>query len=655
MVKMMKWENIRDKKNTRKLFFWAIPFLLLTSYFLLPTKTAYSQAFCPLNNAPLNPQQVQSLESLKKIPILDEGRIKPLDTYARNLLLRFSGKNSFEKKDAVDWFAQLLFAAETTREDKIFLINNSAIPQALGIDPEGKRRYSFAQIEPHIQKLQELARAADHIDEKKRDIVENEIIRLYVNIELYAELSLNFAFALPHPDFTVSDPENLSKLDLPKAQEFSFWDLASRAQSLNQLADLLESSAPNAWNDRQKEIFRVMQNLFQWGNSYPNLPLRIIPSYSSKDELWLSPWDAIAQDSQEPRSLEEITLLKDLVFAYWEGDQLKFDLAAKTFTQSVNGRLKEKKLKSPGALDLEILFNRLGLFIIAQIFYFLAFFIFLFSFVISKSWLRLTAFSLVSFGFVLHLAGLIMRSIILQRPPVSNLYETFVFVGFIAVLAGIIIEFIQKEWLGILISSICGFIFLIIAGKSSMEGDTLKMLVAVLDSNFWLSTHVLSITIGYAGVCVAGAIGHAYFLQAIFKPKDKEKLISIYKILLGALGFGLTMTFLGTNLGGIWADQSWGRFWGWDPKENGALLIILWCAILFHAKIAKIIGPLGLAAGSVLGIIVVMWAWFGVNLLSVGLHSYGFTSGIALNLAIYVVIQILFLLIAYPLAKRKND
>ena len=125
-----------------------------------------------------------------------------------------------------------------------------------------------------------------------------------------------------------------------------------------------------------------------------------------------------------------------------------------------------------------------------------------------------------------------------------------------------------------------------------------------------------------------------------------------YEALLGALAFGLIMTFLGTNLGGIWADQSWGRFWGWDPKENGALLIIIWVAILFHAKIAKIIGPLGLATGGVLGIVVVMWAWFGVNLLSIGLHSYGFTSGLAINLMIYLAIQLAFLFITVPIAYK---
>ena len=256
-------------------------------------------------------------------------------------------------------------------------------------------------------------------------------------------------------------------------------------------------------------------------------------------------------------------------------------------------------------------------------------------------------------GFVIHACALLIRMTILNRPPVTNLYETFIYVGFVTVLVGIVVEWVNKKWLGIVVSSICGSIFLMIAGKYSAEGDTLRMLTAVLNSNFWLGTHVLSITTGYSGVCVAGILGHVYILQALLRPKDKMLLATTYATLVGVLGFGLTMTFLGTNLGGIWADQSWGRFWGWDPKENGALLIVLWCVIVFHAKVGKMIGPLGVAVGCALGITVVLWAWFGVNLLSVGLHSYGFTSGAANGIIAFVIGEALFLIVTVPIVKRK--
>src|SRR3989338_7827296 len=192
----------------------------------------------------------------------------------------------------------------------------------------------------------------------------------------------------------------------------------------------------------------------------------------------------------------------------------------------------------------------------------------------------------------------------MSRPPVSNLYETFIFVGMISVVLGLILEMVNKNWLGLVVSGVSGMVMLFVAGKFSSDGDTMQMLVAVLNSNFWLSTHVTSITIGYAGCCVAGIMGHIYILQALSNPNDKKRLDVTFNNMFGIIGFGLTMTLLGTALGGIWADQSWGRFWGWDPKENGALLIVLWCAILFHARISKLINPLGMAAGSVVLLVV---------------------------------------------------
>jgi ABC-type transport system involved in cytochrome c biogenesis permease subunit len=256
-------------------------------------------------------------------------------------------------------------------------------------------------------------------------------------------------------------------------------------------------------------------------------------------------------------------------------------------------------------------------------------------------------------GFVPHVLGLLMRIIIMGRPPVSSLYETFIFVAFITVFLGLMIEYYNRQWLGIVTAAIGGMALLFIANKYSAEGDTLKVLVAVLNSNFWLATHVTTITMGYASTCVGGLLGHIWLLQAVFG-RDRHTLDKTYKTILGILGVALTLTFLGTNLGGIWADQSWGRFWGWDPKENGALMIVLWTALLFHAKVAQMIGPFGLAVGAVIGMMVVMWAWFGVNLLSVGLHSYGFTSGVASSLIAYAVGEVLFLIAVSFLISRKS-
>ncbi len=650
-------------------------FFLLTFCFL--TSLTQAQPICPLNGKPITPQGVHSVKSLKSITILDNGRIKPLDTYAENLLLRLSGKRTFERQEAITWLAKLVFAPETTKNDKIFIVNHPDIPESLGITVEKRRRYSFAQLESHLEKIQELALKAQQIEGKNRDIVENELIRLWENLTTYASLSLSFSFAIPHSDFTIVSEETLNQLELTppptpptrggaptniplprwegqgEGETFSFLDIALRADRLHQLTANLETIPQDQWSRDQRELLQVLTHLFDWSTAYQNLPLTIIPSYNPDDHQWYSPWDAIGQGLNKREGRLELAALQQMLVAYWNGEQLGFDLAAKNFSRLVEERLGEKGQSVSNKIGLEIFYNQGHFFEWAKTFYLLAFFIFLFSFIKNWAlWHRL-ANGLILSGFILHLLGLLLRVTILSRPPVSNLYETFIFVSLVAVIASIIIERIHKQWLGILIGSILGFVFLTIASKFSMEGDTLQMLVAVLNSNFWLGTHVLSITTGYAGVCVAGIVGHMYILQAILKSKDHKQLAATQRILMGTLGFGLIMTFLGTNLGGIWADQSWGRFWGWDPKENGALLIILWTAMLFHAKISKLIGPLGLAVGSSMGIMVVMWAWFGVNLLNTGLHSYGFTSGLAMNLTIYYVLQTLFLVIAAPIAKRK--
>jgi len=116
----------------------------------------------------------------------------------------------------------------------------------------------------------------------------------------------------------------------------------------------------------------------------------------------------------------------------------------------------------------------------------------------------------------------------------------------------------------------------------------------------------------------------------------------------------LFFTLFGTILGGIWGDQSWGRFWGWDPKENGALLIVMWLLMLIHLRISGLVKAPGYALVLVLSNITVALAWFGVNLLSVGLHSYGFTDGAALNLLIFIILEICFGLLLFLRIKQKS-
>ena len=594
-------------------------------------------------------------EAFKKIPILENGRVKPLDTYAQNILLLFSGKRTFERRPAIEWLARLLFSPQDTQDDKIFLINNPEVVLALNVIPDPHRRYSFKQMEKGYHKLSDLAMQAAQIDEKKRTIVENEILNVFANINLYLNLTQSFQFALAHPDFEIKSQEVRQYLNMPSGQtEFSFVDIALKADRIQEIANKLDKKDAGTWTNLEKGVFTLLSNLYQWSTHYQSMPFHVIAPFTKNSEIWLSPWDAIGTGFQNNAVHQEIVFLRDMALAYENHDAAAFNTTVNSFCDSVKRRSGD--IRSLRYISLEVLNNKLKPFFVSQILYLFSFILLLVSFFVPKTVFYRASFGLVIFGFIPHLFAIVSRIVILARPPISSLYETFIFVSFVAVGLGILIEVIQKKKLGILVSSFCGTALLILASKFSSDGDTMKMLVAVLNSNFWLSVHVPNITMGYAACCVAGIVGHVYIIQSLLKSVDRKQLESTYRVLLGALGLGLTLAFFGTMLGGIWADQSWGRFWGWDPKENGALMIVLWCALIFHAKIAKLIDALGVAVLSAMLLLVVMWAWFGVNLLSVGLHSYGFTSGVAVGFGIYIAGETVFLLITTPLAYKKlND
>src|SRR6267154_664677 len=223
--------------------------------------------------------------------------------------------------------------------------------------------------------------------------------------------------------------------------------------------------------------------------------------------------------------------------------------------------------------------------------------------------LQPAAFALLVAGAIVHTAGLVCRIVLQGRPPVTNLYSSAVFVGWTAVVAGILLERIYRRGVGTAVAAAAGFSSLIVA-----------------------------IPIGYSGTFLAGAlaIGYAFRRQLAsrFDPVTTSTLLSMT---YGTICFALFFSFVGTVLGGIWADQSWGRFWGWDPKENGALLIVLWNALILHARWGGYAREKGLMAMAIFGNVITRLSWFGVNMLGVGLHSYGFMDGAFKALAGFIV------------------
>lgn len=583
--------------------------------------------------------------ALRDVIILHNGRLKPLDTYARTILLQFSGRGEYRGQSAIHWLAGVLFHPAESRGDRVFLIRNHEVLSAMGLSLEQSRRYDYAELSPGLPKLADLAVKVEDIEEKERTAVEAELLRLYGNLTQYINLAACFQFALPSPELSVRDSGLAAYLGVPPAPaELTYFELFSRAGRLHGVLDTLKSKEQSSWTPSEMELLSLTQKLFQWSNFYRNIPFTILPTAVHGELVWLSPWDALNNFPSTPDIQPSIRLLSQAVHHYRNHEQLEFDMAVRAFKQSVAERLPDSPQGVP-SITLELFYNALNPFFWLKAGYLLAFLAALSSFVLLEKWLRRIAVGLVLTCLAAHTLGILLRMNIMDRPPVTNLYETFLFVGWISVVLGLAVEYFQRRGTGALVSAVAGWSMMMVASKYAREGDTMGMLVAVLDSNFWLSTHVVTITMGYAGCCAAGVAGHVYVIQRLMGVTGK-RLRDSYRAVYGILAFGLVLAFIGTVLGGIWADQSWGRFWGWDPKENGALLIVLWTAALFHARMGGMVREFGLALGAVFGIVVVLFAWFGVNLLGVGLHSYGFTSGIFYRLISFISIEMIFIIAA---------
>ncbi|MDB6025587.1 MAG: Cytochrome c assembly protein, partial [Verrucomicrobiales bacterium] len=267
--------------------------------------------------------------------------------------------------------------------------------------------------------------------------------------------------------------------------------------------------------------------------------------------------------------------------------------------------------------------------------------------------------------------------------PVTNLYSSAIFVGWAAVMVGLLLERLFKGGIGLVVACVIGFVTQIIAYHLAQSGDTMEMLRAVLDTNIWLSTHVVCITIGYSAMFLAGILAIIYILMGFFTNRlsrtfsevdavtvstvgagfgvvsgaalalASKKSIGdpigkvLARMVYGVICFATLFSFVGTVLGGIWADQSWGRFWGWDPKENGALLIVIWCAIWLHSRWGGIAKERGLMAMAVVGNIITSFSWFGVNMLGVGLHSYGFMDQAFYWLIAFIISQLALIALCF--------
>ena len=309
-------------------------------------------------------------------------------------------------------------------------------------------------------------------------------------------------------------------------------------------------------------------------------------------------------------------------------------------------------------VSVELHYNFLNPFRLSWVFYLLGLLILFLHSLFRKKYLFYGSLAVLVSAFCIQGYGMVLRSIIMERPPVTNMYETVVWVPWVSVIFGAILWLRQKAFFVFVCSCVVAlFCLLLVDSAPTLLDGRLEPLEAVLRSNFWLITHVLVITMSYAAFFLAFAIGDVLlflFLKSRKAGVDRKKVLLYTRCIDRCIQIGVVLLAGGTILGGIWADYSWGRFWGWDPKETWALISLLAYLALLHGRLVGWIKEFGLAVGSVLVFFLIVMAWYGVNyVLGQGLHSYGFGSGGVEYVAGFALLHLIYVFFVWTLCRLK--
>ena len=574
-----------------------------------------------------------------KLPVVFDGRLKPMDSLARNSLLQINEmqeldlepwKGMWQKHlatNAIEWLANVMMNPQVADNWPVFRVDNSDLIAFLKLpDPNVDQHidrehpsYSWNQIEPSLDAFDKENERVEKIESATRNAYERDVIKVHERMELYAELrntiqpqdSQNWKQEL-------ADYENLIPTGVA----------AVHAQQAGQKYD------QQVFNDFLGELqrFDYMSQLAP--------PLIIPPTNNPGD--WKNVATVLLEAPKGHDIPPAVGTYAAMADAFQNHDVAGFNSALADLRSS----LVPNFTRSIARTDAEVFFNQMQPFYNAMVIYVFAGLLAIFSWFNLSESLRRSAVWLIALAFFIHTTGLIYRIALQGRPPVTNLYSSAIFIGWGACLLGMILEKFYKNGIGAVVSAGMGFITLIIAQNLALDGDTMEMMRAVLDTNFWLATHVVAVTTGYASTFVAGFLALIYIIRGMFtRTLDEATAKSLARMIYGIVCFATLFSFVGTVLGGIWADQSWGRFWGWDPKENGALIIVLWNALILHLRWGGMIRERGLVNCAVFGNIVTSWSWFGVNMLGIGLHSYGFTEAAFKWLTLFVASQLGFIAI----------
>jgi len=580
--------------------------------------------------------------AMGRLPVVFNGRVQPLDSVARNSLLQIRGKQSLREAgggralSAMEWLLELMTQPKSANERRVFRIDHPDLKSLFGLpmldasDPaDDGKHYSFNKLAPSLEKLREQSALAREKADASRDPYEQAVLKLGSAVTLYMRLQSTIqppnatSFGGQLADYAASIPDGTAAFRARfSGREF---DTNALTRMLDHAQTYLAMHGmepplvvPPHHPERERDNWmRMGEALLE--SSVPVALLRHLINEEQLPEAEVS--RLIAQAGTVPLH-PSLALFARMADAGAKGDAAGFNAAVAEHARTLSGTFALELSKAAR----EQAFNRAEPFYSAMVLYMVAFVLAgIFWFTLSEP-VRRAAWWLVMAAFVVHTAGLVTRMWLEGRPPVTNLYSSAVFIGWGAAALGLLIERFWRNALGLAVAGLLSFATLIVAHYLAQAGDTMEMMRAVLDTNFWLATHVVIVTLGYASTYVAGFLSLLWVALGVggrVLTPDLSK--SLVRMVYGILCFATLFSFTGTVLGGIWADQSWGRFWGWDPKENGALIIVLWNALILHARWGGMVRERGIHLLSIAGNIVTSWSWFGTNMLGIGLHSYGFT------------------------------
>jgi len=376
--------------------------------------------------------------------------------------------------------------------------------------------------------------------------------------------------------------------------------------------------------------------------------LTILPNPSGGTEPWLA-LAALAERSGVPYSAPQIESLavamRGVLDSFMAKDAGAWNDASLKLAGLLRDDLGRGVYPDASSLSREAHYNRLRPFRWAWVLYATAFVLFLVAIAGARVWARPAALASLGLGFGLHIYGFILRCLIAGRPPVTNMYESVIWVAWGCILFSLVIWAKYRSLAIPAAASVFATVALVLADSLPLVLDpNIHPLEPVLRSNFWLTIHVLTITLSYAAFALSLCLGNVVLGGFLLRPTDTDTIQTMSLYMYRAIQIGVVLLAAGTILGGVWADYSWGRFWGWDPKEVWALIALLLYLAVLHGRFAGWLKGFGFVTGTVMAFLGVLMAWYGVNfVLGVGLHSYGFGTGGMGWVLLYVGLQVGFI------------